>query len=573
MKKAERFAIYKTFGLSAHQIFAQEAPGGVEAAPEMEAAPPAGGNNVAQEVGELITSTYDSDGPDGVIALCYATQDGATQASMKEMLESDPDGTIDAMVAALTASPEACAAWEAFTADLAPAEEPGAEMEAEAPAPEEHQADEEEKEPEFKAGEAVEEVKPYGQVGNPVLITGIKDGCYVAGYHQARLGTFREVEMRFRRVGDSKPVSSVARVASTVEAAGNSVVALEMDTLLDELMNEKGIDKPTAAQALLDSKEGWYAQTPEGDYLLAVISGKTAQDFKYAQEEEEPGFAFHYEDDSDPDNSWMDEEDLERYRNGDLKVLQAYVMDQDGKVWASLGGISVGSEQDSYLQQDIRKELMDEAMANWKAEHGKQAARRIAVDSTTEQYFKDYFGAYGAQLIRPLAFKKSGKKVAQEAFDCPLCGQHITDGKPCGCGFLNETTGKAASWKPRKATGPAYKKAQGGAWESMGSDGVKRKIYLENQGMGMRPDIAVYVYPPGSVHDFGGEWGWSLYIMSQEAQKGQAISEDDAMAAAEEAAEEEYGHESKLASFKQLKAAGLVTGDDNHFVETGRGNS
>ena len=20
------------------------------------------------------------------------------------------------------------------------------------------------------------------------------------------------------------------------------------------------------------------------------------------------------------------------------------------------------------------------------------------------------------------------------AFDCPLCGQHITDGKPCGCG-------------------------------------------------------------------------------------------------------------------------------------------
>jgi hypothetical protein len=23
-------------------------------------------------------------------------------------------------------------------------------------------------------------------------------------------------------------------------------------------------------------------------------------------------------------------------------------------------------------------------------------------------------------------------------FTCPLCGQHIRDGKPCGCGFRNE---------------------------------------------------------------------------------------------------------------------------------------
>jgi len=25
-------------------------------------------------------------------------------------------------------------------------------------------------------------------------------------------------------------------------------------------------------------------------------------------------------------------------------------------------------------------------------------------------------------------------EAAPRAFDCPLCGQHITDGKPCGCG-------------------------------------------------------------------------------------------------------------------------------------------
>jgi hypothetical protein len=25
-------------------------------------------------------------------------------------------------------------------------------------------------------------------------------------------------------------------------------------------------------------------------------------------------------------------------------------------------------------------------------------------------------------------------KLPKPAFDCPLCGQHITDGKPCSCG-------------------------------------------------------------------------------------------------------------------------------------------
>jgi predicted RNA-binding Zn-ribbon protein involved in translation (DUF1610 family) len=31
----------------------------------------------------------------------------------------------------------------------------------------------------------------------------------------------------------------------------------------------------------------------------------------------------------------------------------------------------------------------------------------------------------------------NGKLTAQDfkvTFNCPLCGQHITDGKPCGCG-------------------------------------------------------------------------------------------------------------------------------------------
>ena len=44
----------------------------------------------------------------------------------------------------------------------------------------------------------------------------------------------------------------------------------------------------------------------------------------------------------------------------------------------------------------------------------KMAGNRIAVDKATMDYFVAYFKEYGAMLTRPLAFKKSAKKVAQE---------------------------------------------------------------------------------------------------------------------------------------------------------------
>jgi hypothetical protein len=117
MKKSLTKVAHEIFGLTAQQI-REGGPGDQE----MPGQQPAEAQ-VGAEIAAIFQETYDAEGPDGLIALAYSTQPAEVQAEMKGLLESDPDGTIDIMVKALTASPDAVSAWVAFTSELAPADD------------------------------------------------------------------------------------------------------------------------------------------------------------------------------------------------------------------------------------------------------------------------------------------------------------------------------------------------------------------------------------------------------------------------------------------------------------------
>ena len=52
----------------------------------------------------------------------------------------------------------------------------------------------------------------------------------------------------------------------------------------------------------------------------------------------------------------------------------------------------------------------------WDSTNMKQASTKIAVDQSTKSYFEAYFAAYGASLVRDLAFKKSAKKAQSDGW-------------------------------------------------------------------------------------------------------------------------------------------------------------
>lgn len=223
------------FGLTQHQRTAQEAPE-AEAPAQHEQA-----DAVAQEMGELFNSTYDQGGPDAIVNLCYSGHPEETKASMKEMLAEDPDQTLQAMVQALVADPQACEAWLAFTSELEPEaqQEAGGEPveceichqvipENEMGAHQEHQHPElleGEQEPEFKAGDSIEPVNPFGMVGSAVLVTGVADGHYLAGYNQTKIGSFSQVHRGYRLCGQSLTPHQ-ARLAQAA-SEGEHVVKLD----------------------------------------------------------------------------------------------------------------------------------------------------------------------------------------------------------------------------------------------------------------------------------------------------------------------------------------------------------
>lgn len=97
-----------------------------------------------------------------------------------------------------------------------------------------------------------------------------------------------------------------------------------------------------------------------------------------------PEFEFKWGPEQDPDTSWMSKEDKAKFDKDELGILvQAWVEDEDGEVWASLGNIHVMSEDDDYLQKEVRKELMDEAKAAWKA-----AQKKGKKDEAATEYKK-----------------------------------------------------------------------------------------------------------------------------------------------------------------------------------------
>jgi hypothetical protein len=51
----------------------------------------------------------------------------------------------------------------------------------------------------------------------------------------------------------------------------NSIVKREMEAKINEALSILPMDsRVEAAKWLLSNKEGWYKQTPEGEYLVAV---------------------------------------------------------------------------------------------------------------------------------------------------------------------------------------------------------------------------------------------------------------------------------------------------------------
>jgi hypothetical protein len=72
-------------------------------------------------------------------------------------------------------------------------------------------------------------------------------------------------------------------------------------------------------------------------------------------------------------------------------------------------------------------------------------AKRDILLTVAEERFPLTFGFIPAQPDSPLSFLQRGNmqeaiyvhvdsRLLREPFTCPLCGQRIDDGKPCGCG-------------------------------------------------------------------------------------------------------------------------------------------
>ena len=66
----------------------------------------------------------------------------------------------------------------------------------------------------------------------------------------------------------------------------------------------------------------------------------------------------------------------------------------------------------------------------------RQMAREEAVYQDMQRTIQDLKTRLECALDRERAWERRLRRMQKEktTFICPLCGQHITDGKPCGCG-------------------------------------------------------------------------------------------------------------------------------------------
>lgn len=326
--------INKVFGLSANQIRAQEAP----AAPAPEQ--PDEKAIVAQEVQALFENTYDQEGPDGLVKLCYSAVSPEVQAEMKALLEQDVENTIKAMVDSLVADAGAVKAWSEYAAagvDEEAVESPEHEMS------ETSEEEEAEHEPKFEAGDAIEEISPYG-VKSATLIGGIHDGHYLVGY-ELKPVPFKTLEATHKRVGE---------------------------------MVEKKAEKKVAIDSLASNY--WNQYFHAYGAMMVRPAAFVRRIAKTAQEEV---------------SGW------EEFDNGQLHGLCKHkgpitfyaAEHEDGYFY----GIVVYGDMSN---ESGKLSSLEEAKSWCEQQDSKQASTKVAADAAAKKYWTDYFMAYGAKLVQ-----------------------------------------------------------------------------------------------------------------------------------------------------------------------------
>jgi ribosomal protein L37AE/L43A len=401
--------INSTFNLSPNQIRAQEAP---VAEPVAEDVVVDEGASVAtQEITALFEATYDSSGPEGLAKLCYSGVDPETMAQMKDMIEKNPEDTIQAMVAALASDPKAVEAWMAYSggqAEEAPQEEVEAESE----------------EPKFEAGDTVESVNPYGMKTTSV-VAGIVDGHYLMGYDMKPV-PFKTLEASFQRIGE-QPKAVVA----------------ESKVAIDQLATNYWGEYFKAYGAMLTRPLAFAKtarKTANGDMLeaLAEKEEKTAQEGKF-KVYDWAGNEMDWGTFPDFDSAW------------------GAIMEK------------VPNEED-HGEYEVREAGLT-AQEDEKDQTSVTASEKIAADNAAKAYWTEYFQAYGAKLVQDgLSLKKQARRkaIAQEGDDvtiCNFCHEEVSnqgeDGiSVCeGCGVVEGNT-KTVSWDEFEKLMTASKSAQ-----------------------------------------------------------------------------------------------------------------
>ncbi len=398
----------------------------------------AGVQQARDEIGQLFKATYDEKGPEGLITLAYSGQTPDVQSEMKGMLETDPDSTIALMVEALASSPDAVAAWVAFTGELAteapveeaPPVEEGSEPVSEQDAPQHEEAsdEDEEEEPEFKVGDAIEPVDAYGMSGTPVMVSGIKAGQYLAGYAQRPIGPFGKVHAAYRRVGERL---TARKLRALREAFGSRDVNAVIEkhnakSAAESMAITRGCIadiKDIVSTGLRQAAQGFVGQTltPENRAKIAetlklelgnsplIFSGST-----FLTSSELARRAQHDMHDIDGIAGYLANSLEHASEEEALQELQQMysVSPEQAQELVKLG-LQPGLLT---LPQPVLLKCIENILDGYSLVT-KESRSVIAVDQKTLGYFQSYFGEYGASLTRPLAFKKSGKRKAQQASD------------------------------------------------------------------------------------------------------------------------------------------------------------
>lgn len=91
-------------------------------------------------------------------------------------------------------------------------------------------------------------------------------------------------------------------------------------------------------------------------------AGKAISAVRYSRAEElgrHHGYRVEWTEDPDADLSWASPEQLEEIKNGKIRMINAYLFDEDGSMVEGMGGIAVTGNDDPYMRV-VAAELMME---------------------------------------------------------------------------------------------------------------------------------------------------------------------------------------------------------------------